>query len=69
MYRNNGIKNWTGLKLMKLGCSFWPGSEKMKPKCDIEVKKSKSDVMLGLHILAPTVYLNNRLSYGQGQEK
>ncbi len=63
----------------------------MKPRCDIEVKKSKSDVMLGLHvcyvnmltllnqnvrlgvrgqdILAATVYLNNRLSYGQGQEK
>ncbi len=37
---------------------YWPGPEKMKPKCNIEVKKSKSDVML-----------NNRLSYGQGQEK
>ncbi len=27
----------------------WPSSEKMKLKCDTEVKKSKSEVMLGLH--------------------
>ncbi len=28
---------------------LWPSSEKIKPKCDMEVKKSKSEVMLGLH--------------------
>ncbi len=28
---------------------YRPSSEKMKPKCDMEVKKSKSEVMLGLH--------------------
>ncbi len=29
---------------------YRPSSEKMKPKCDMEVKKSKSEVMLGLQI-------------------
>ena len=38
--------------------SCWPGSEKMKPKCDMEVKKSKSEVMLGLHISWNEALLN-----------
>ncbi len=39
--------------------------KKKKPKCDLEIKKSKSEVML----LPAGVYLMNRLSYGQGQKK
>ncbi len=39
---------------------YWPGLEKMKPKCDIEVKKAKSEVTLqGINRLSP---------YGEGQE-
>ena len=38
---------------------YRPGSEKMKPKCDMEVKKSKSEVMLGLHFfLKMTGYMH-----------
>ncbi len=29
--------------------AYGPSSEKMKPNCDMEVKKSKSEVMLVLH--------------------
>ncbi len=39
------------VKMAKRGPKdHWPSSEKMKPKCDMEVKTSKSEVMLGLHI-------------------
>ncbi len=42
----------------------------MKPKCDMEVKKSNSEVMPGLHFsLQADVCLMHRLSYGQGHEK
>ncbi len=40
---------------------WWPGSEKMKQKCDMEVKKSKSKMPFELN-------LSTRLSNGQDTE-
>ncbi len=39
----------------------------MKPKCDVNAKNQSQNWYSGF-ILPPTVYLNNRLSYGEGQE-
>ncbi len=40
---------------------YMPGPEKMKPKCDMKVKKSKSEVMLAAWASSK---LKNTLSYG-----
>ncbi len=55
------------------------GSEKMKQKCDMKVKKSKSKLTFELQnawldgrsqdIVLPMNYLSTRLSNGQGHEK
>ncbi len=51
---------WYILDLFEIGVlTPRPGSERIKPKYDMEVKESKSEVVLGLHVC-----LKDRLSHG-----